>query len=125
VLAHLAVDGSGEVIRPPGAFTLPADGDIGSGDVQHIECELAQGGEVRGAVVAADAGAVLVETDIEHPVQVVLDAPVSPHGGGELPRIEPSRGQIVAACKAAWDFLINDPQRITSTGSRSWASVNK
>ena len=31
---------------------------------------------------------------------------------------------IVAACKAAWDFLINDPQRITSIGSRSWASVN-
>jgi hypothetical protein len=66
----LAEDGSGEVIRPPGAFTLPADGDIGSGGTQHIECELTQGGEVRGAVVAAVAGAILVETDIEHPVRL-------------------------------------------------------
>jgi predicted methyltransferase len=28
---------------------------------------------------------------------------------------------IVAACKAAWDFLINDPDRIRSVGSRDWA----
>ena len=31
---------------------------------------------------------------------------------------------IVAACKDAWDFLVNDPKRITSVGSRSWACVN-
>ena len=31
---------------------------------------------------------------------------------------------IVAACKAAWDFLINDPDRIRSVGSRDWACVN-
>jgi transposase len=30
---------------------------------------------------------------------------------------------IVAACKAAWDFLISDPERIHSIGSREWARV--
>jgi hypothetical protein len=31
---------------------------------------------------------------------------------------------IVAACKAAWDFLISDPDRIRSIGTRAWAYVN-
>jgi transposase len=31
---------------------------------------------------------------------------------------------IVAASNDAWQFLINDPQRIKSIGSRSWAWVN-
>lgn len=30
---------------------------------------------------------------------------------------------IVAACKAAWDFLIDNPQRIRSIGTRQWACV--
>jgi hypothetical protein len=31
---------------------------------------------------------------------------------------------IVQACKIAWDFLINDPDRIRSIGDRSWTCVN-
>jgi hypothetical protein len=31
---------------------------------------------------------------------------------------------IVHACKDAWNFLVNDPQRIVSIGTRDWASVN-
>ena len=30
---------------------------------------------------------------------------------------------IVTACKAAWDFLIQDPDRIRSIGQREWACV--
>ena len=30
---------------------------------------------------------------------------------------------IVAACKQAWDFLTNDPDRIRSIGTRAWAGV--
>ena len=30
---------------------------------------------------------------------------------------------IVAACKAAWDFLTDDPKRIRSIGTREWARV--
>ena len=31
---------------------------------------------------------------------------------------------IVEACKTAWDFLINDPERIRSIDTREWAQVN-
>lgn len=31
---------------------------------------------------------------------------------------------IVAACKDAWDFLISDPARIRSIGTRAWPYVN-
>jgi hypothetical protein len=35
-----------------------------------------------------------------------------------------SYAAIVRACKKAWDFLINDPDRIRSIGARAWARVN-
>src|ERR1700712_4819477 len=31
---------------------------------------------------------------------------------------------ILEACKNAWNFLIDDPDRIRSIGSRNWAKVN-
>ena len=31
---------------------------------------------------------------------------------------------ILAACKDAWNFLVNDPERIRSIGTREWAKVN-
>jgi transposase len=31
---------------------------------------------------------------------------------------------IVEACKDAWNFLVNDPARIRSIGTREWATVN-
>jgi hypothetical protein len=31
---------------------------------------------------------------------------------------------IMDACEAAWNFLVNDPERIRSIGSRDWACVN-
>ena len=31
---------------------------------------------------------------------------------------------IVEACRQAWLFLVNDPERIVSIGTRSWARVN-
>jgi hypothetical protein len=31
---------------------------------------------------------------------------------------------IVDACKQAWHFLINAPNRIRSIGTRNWARVN-
>jgi transposase len=32
--------------------------------------------------------------------------------------------QIIDACKTAWNWLIADPDRITSIGSREWACVS-
>lgn len=31
---------------------------------------------------------------------------------------------IVEACRKAWDFLVDDPARIRSIGTREWASVS-
>jgi putative transposase len=31
---------------------------------------------------------------------------------------------IIDACKQAWDFLINDPERIKTIGYRQWATVS-
>jgi len=35
-----------------------------------------------------------------------------------------SYDEIVEACKIAWNWLIADPDRITSIGTREWACVN-
>ncbi len=35
-----------------------------------------------------------------------------------------SYNAIVDACKKAWTFLVNDPERIRSIGARDWACVN-
>jgi transposase len=32
--------------------------------------------------------------------------------------------EIVEACRAAWQFLIDDPDRIRSIGTREWATVS-
>jgi transposase len=39
-------------------------------------------------------------------------------------RVWHSYEAIVDACKQAWNFLINDPERIRSIGTRKWACVN-
>ncbi len=44
--------------------------------------------------------------------------------GNKLSRLVwDSYDAIVAACKDAWNFLVNDPERIVSIGTRHWASV--
>jgi len=32
--------------------------------------------------------------------------------------------EIVEACRKAWEFLVNDPDRIRSIGTRAWATVS-
>ena len=36
-----------------------------------------------------------------------------------------SYDEIVEACRSAWMFLVNDPDRIRSIGNREWATVNR
>ena len=38
-------------------------------------------------------------------------------------RVWDSYDAIINACKQAWNFLINDPDRIRSSGHRDWACV--
>ena len=39
------------------------------------------------------------------------------------PRVWASFEQILNACQSAWRFLISDPDRIQSIGTRQWACV--
>ena len=34
-----------------------------------------------------------------------------------------SYGDIIEACKIAWNWLIDDPERIRSIGTRTWTTV--
>ena len=38
-------------------------------------------------------------------------------------RVRDTYGAIIDACRAAWEFLIKDPDRIRSIGQREWACV--
>jgi len=35
-----------------------------------------------------------------------------------------SYDEIMEACRQAWLFLVDDPERIRSIGTRDWATVN-
>jgi transposase len=39
-------------------------------------------------------------------------------------RVWPTYDDILDACQSAWRFLVHDPDRIRSIGSRAWACVN-
>jgi len=53
---------------------------------QQVECQLAQDSQVLRSMVLAVAREVLVEEDVEHPVQLVLDTPVAAHNGQQAGR---------------------------------------
>src|SRR3546814_20182200 len=53
-------------------------------------------GHVLGPAPGAQTGEVVVEDDVEHPVQPVLDAPMGTHGGGEGVGVEAGGGDVVA-----------------------------
>jgi hypothetical protein len=79
----LANDGLGEVVGPSGAFAFSADRELRAGGSQNVEGEPAEDGEVLGAGVGAVAGAVLVEGDVEDPIEAVFDGPVGADGLSE------------------------------------------
>ena len=90
-------DGPGELIGPSGRLSLPSGRDIWPGGSQDIQCDHAQDGEVFLLVVAAVAGSVIVEADIRHPAQAVLDPPVGAHGGSEASGVRRRRRQAEPA----------------------------
>ncbi len=68
---------------PRGAFAPGFDGSLVFCRANEVDGEVSDGGHVSGAVAFTEAGQVLPEGDVEHPVELVLDAPVSAHGLGE------------------------------------------
>ena len=62
-------------------------GDVGdSGQPQDGDGEVAQAGHDPGTVGCSDLRPVFVEHDVAHPVQAVLDCPVSTDDVGQLSR---------------------------------------
>jgi hypothetical protein len=80
-LSHVTDHRSSEGVGPSGSFS--ADGELWARGTQEVEGEAAQDGEILGPVVLAVADAILVEGDVGHPVQAVLDRPVGAQGLGE------------------------------------------
>ncbi|MER9129018.1 hypothetical protein NKI08_04420 [Mesorhizobium sp. M0768] len=72
-------DGIDEIVVVPGAFLdAMADGNFGSiGGLKDVSGEAIEKGRVGGGIVLAGTAEILIEMDIEHPMQAVLDLPMS------------------------------------------------
>src|SRR5580692_11084626 len=76
-LSHMTKHCEEEAVVPASALDFSAY-RCGTGmGSQDVECEPAQDGEVLGSIVHSGPIAVLVEVDVEHPVQLVLDGPMT------------------------------------------------
>ncbi len=65
-----------ECVVPSGAFDFSAEGGLVGVGAEHVEGEFSQDREVFGTMIFSVSGPVLVEHDIEDPVELVLDSPV-------------------------------------------------
>src|SRR3954469_11559403 len=78
----LASDDLEHVIVVPGRHFAPtaSAGSATAISGDEVEGDLAQEGEVAGGGAVAHAAVILTESDVEHPMQRVLDAPVPADG---------------------------------------------
>ena len=74
---------------------LEANASIGVA-TQEMEGDVADDGEVLGSMIGVDARAVLVEGQVEHPVEAVLDAPMAANDPLEQGGISRQAGDVVA-----------------------------
>jgi hypothetical protein len=77
-----------EVFAPHCAAHFTADGSVCGMHSQDVVGEAADDGEVFRSVILAGACVVLVEYDVENPMQLVLDAPMCAHDLGHFGRRE-------------------------------------
>jgi hypothetical protein len=78
-ISNLSEDFGEECVLPSGPLDLDAQGTLGRLLADEIEGHVAEDGEVVGAVVEAIAGVVLVQDDVEAPVQGVVSRPEGFH----------------------------------------------
>src|SRR5215213_10932297 len=94
----LASDDPEHVVVVPGCHFAPtASAGLAravSGD--EVEGDLAQEGEVAGGGAVAHAAVILTESDVEHPMQGVFDAPVPADGWDQDGGIIAAAGEEVA-----------------------------
>src|SRR5688572_31687038 len=83
-LSHLGEYREKEHVVPSGLFDFSSDGSLVWVGSQEVESDLSQQGDVLRPVVFAISGTVLVEDDVEHPVELVLDGPMGSHDMEQL-----------------------------------------
>ena len=83
-LSHMTEHAQEEGVVPPRAFDFLAQGRGRGVTADQIEGELSEDSKVLGRVVFASSVAILVEDDIEYPMQLVLDPPMGAHDAQQL-----------------------------------------
>src|SRR3954470_10519417 len=74
-----------EIVVPSGGLALALEAGLQCGvGASEVERDLAEQGQVPDRVALAYSARVFVETDIEYPVEPVLDRPMASDGGREL-----------------------------------------
>ena len=73
-----------EVVVPCGGFSPEAEGIFAGGFSDQVVGHVFEGCEVGGRVIGADAAFVVAEHHVHHPVQAVLDRPMTSDDGAEL-----------------------------------------
>jgi hypothetical protein len=71
-------------------------GLAGGVEADEVECDVAYQREIVGDVSGAGAGVVVIELNIEAPVQAILDFPVTAHGVGDFFRVGREAADVVA-----------------------------
>src|SRR5690349_13753346 len=72
-LSHLGEEGEQEGIVPSGAFDFSAERSLVRMRSENVEGQLSQNREVLRSMVLAVSGAILVEDNVENPMELVLD----------------------------------------------------
>src|ERR1700741_819328 len=80
-----------ELFAPGSAAHLAADAVCGRMHSQDVLCKAADDGQVFRGVILARASSVLVEYDLQRPVQLVLDAPMRADDFGHFGRRQLAR----------------------------------
>ncbi len=61
-----------------------------------VHCDVIDDGHVLRAVAGSQSGQIVMEDEIDNPVQAVLDAPMGAHRGGEGLGVGRRRGEVTA-----------------------------
>ena len=96
-LSHIRKHLEEEFFVPSSPLELGAHGGFGIGvSARNIQCQASQDSQVRRSVVFSRPGEILVEDNVERPVQSILYAPMLAHDAKKFGRLVAARQQEVA-----------------------------
>src|SRR5450830_949886 len=117
---------SEEFVAPSCFFEFASPGDFCGFPGDDVQGDVAQDGEVFGAIVEAVSGFVLVHGHVEHPMEAVLDSPVCPRNLSEARRVHGRAEQVAVSVEV---FLPNSRCRVilpmAARPGHAWMSCNQ